>query len=44
MRTLAWEYGVDPTVYGVDPNAPKGITGGYDDHLGLFAGEAGVYI
>lgn len=44
MRTLAWEYGVDPTVYGVDPNAPKGITGGSDDHLGLFAGESGVYL
>ena len=44
MEGLAWEYGVDPSVYGVDPDAPKAITGGSDDHLGLFAGEAGTFL
>lgn len=44
MRGLAWEYGVDPSVYGVDPDAPKAITGGSDDHLGIFAGESGTFL
>lgn len=44
MRGLAREYGVDPSVYGVDPDAPKAITGGSDDHLGIFAGESGTFL
>lgn len=44
MHALVKEYGVDPSVYGVDPNLPKAITGGSDDHLGLFAGESGTYL
>ncbi len=43
---LAFEkkHGLQASDYGVDPNKPKGFSGGSDDHMGLFSGECGSYL
>jgi len=38
---FAKKHNLDPTEFGVDPNQPKVLTGGSDDHMGIFAGESG---
>lgn len=34
-------HGLDPADFGVDPEKPKVLTGGSDDHMGLTAGQCG---
>ena len=40
-RIHAWaaKHDLDPADFGVDPDRPKVMTGGSDDHMGIFAGE-----
>ena len=40
----AKKHGLDPAEFGVDPNKAKILTGGSDDHTGIFAGECGSYL
>src|SRR5262249_24933671 len=35
------KHGLDPRQFGVDPSHPKILTGGSDDHFGIFAGTCG---
>lgn len=44
IRSYAGKHGLDPADYGVDPDRPKVLTGGSDDHMGIFAGECGSYL
>ncbi|MGH8553006.1 MAG: PHP domain-containing protein, partial [Methylococcales bacterium] len=37
----AKKHRLNPEDFGVDPNQPKVLTGGSDDHMGIFAGECG---
>lgn len=37
------EFGVDPTIYCVDPYK-KSLTGGSDSHMGIFSGMTGSYL
>jgi len=37
----ARKHGLDPCEFGVDPALPKVLTGGSDDHFGVFAGTCG---
>ncbi len=44
IRAYAEKHQLDPHEYGVDPDRPKVMTGGSDDHMGIFAGQSGSYI
>jgi glycosyltransferase involved in cell wall biosynthesis len=35
---------LDPADFGVSPHLPKVLTGGSDDHMGIFAGQCGSYL
>lgn len=41
IRSYAEKHGLNPADFGVDPDKPKTLTGGSDDHMGIFAGESG---
>lgn len=41
IRAYAKKHDLNPDDFGVDPDQPKVLTGGSDDHMGIFAGEAG---
>jgi glycosyltransferase involved in cell wall biosynthesis len=41
IRACATKHNLDPAEFGVDPNKPKVVTGGSDDHTGIFAGFCG---
>jgi len=41
IRECAQKHNLDPTEFGVDPDQPKVVTGGSDDHTGIFAGLCG---
>lgn len=41
IRGYAEKHGLNPADFGVDPDKPKVLTGGSDDHMGIFAGECG---
>jgi len=40
----AEKHDLNPADFGVDPARPKILTGGSDDHMGIFAGECGSYL
>ncbi len=44
IRHYARKHGLDPADFGVDPERPKVLTGGSDDHMGVFAGQCGSYL
>ena len=44
IRAYARKHKLDPAEFGVDPDRPKVLTGGSDDHMGLFAGDCGSYV
>jgi len=35
------KHNLNPAEFGVDPQRPKVLTGGSDDHMGIFAGQSG---
>lgn len=41
IRGYAEKHGLNPADFGVDPDKPKVLTGGSDDHMGIFAGGSG---
>lgn len=41
IRACARKHNLDPAEFGVDPEQPKVVTGGSDDHTGIFAGLSG---
>ena len=41
IREYGKKHNLNPEEFGVDPNLPKVLTGGSDDHMGIFAGESG---
>jgi len=44
INSYAKKHNLDPRDFAVDPNQPKVLTGGSDDHMGIFAGECGSYL
>lgn len=44
IRSYANKHQLDPADYGVNPESPKVLTGGSDDHMGIFAGQSGSYL
>lgn len=38
------KHGIDPADFGVNIERPKVLTGGSDDHMGVFAGQCGSYL
>lgn len=44
IERYAFKHKLDPADFGVDPRRPKVLTGGSDDHLGVFAGQCGSYL
>jgi len=44
VRAYARKHRLDPAEFGVDPERPKVLTGGSDDHMGIFAGQCGVWL
>ncbi len=44
INLYAKRHNLDPKDFGVDPNKPKVLTGGSDDHTGIFAGQCGSYL
>lgn len=44
IHAYASKHRLDPRDFGVDPYAPKVLTGGSDDHMGLFAGHCGTQL
>ncbi len=44
IHDYARKYGLRPDDYAVNPEQPKILTGGSDDHMGLFAGQCGSYL
>lgn len=36
--------GINPRDFGVDIERPKALTGGSDDHMGIFAGQCGTWL
>jgi len=40
----AHKHNLDPAYFGVNPEHPKNLTGGSDDHMGIFAGQSGSYL
>lgn len=43
-ESFARKHQLNPMDYGVDIYKPKVMTGGSDDHMGIFAGECGSYL
>lgn len=41
LRRYSRKHGIDPAEFGVSMQRPKTLTGGSDDHMGLFAGQCG---
>jgi len=41
VKSYAQKHHLNPREFGVDPNKAKILTGGSDDHMGIFAGESG---
>lgn len=41
VKSYAAKHNLEPSEFGVDPNQAKVLTGGSDDHMGIFAGESG---
>ncbi len=41
IRSYAKKHKLDPRDFGVDPEKPKVLAGGSDDHMGIFAGQCG---
>ena len=41
IKHYAEKHQLNPAEFGVDPNKPKALSGGSDDHMGIFAGECG---
>lgn len=44
IRAWAKKHRLNPEDFGVDPDQPKVLTGGSDDHMGIFAGQCGSYL
>lgn len=44
INSYAAKHDLDPEEFGVDPFKPKILTGGSDDHMGMFAGNCGSYL
>ncbi len=44
INACAAKHDLDPAEFGVDPYKPKILTGGSDDHMGMFAGGCGSYL
>jgi glycosyltransferase involved in cell wall biosynthesis len=44
MRVWARKHRLNPSDFGVDPERPKVLTGGSDDHMGIFAGQCGSFL
>jgi glycosyltransferase involved in cell wall biosynthesis len=44
INTYAKRHKLNPADFGVDPHQPKILTGGSDDHTGIFAGLCGSYL
>lgn len=44
INRYAKKHGLNPSDFAVDPTKPKVLTGGSDDHMGIFAGECGSYL
>lgn len=41
IKRYARKHNLNPAEFGVDPDKPKVLTGGSDDHTGIFAGQCG---
>ncbi|WP_158966751.1 glycosyltransferase [Paraglaciecola sp. L3A3] len=44
VQSYAKKHNLNPRDFAVDPNKPKVLTGGSDDHTGIFAGQCGSYL
>ncbi|MDU0352718.1 hypothetical protein RS130_01220 [Paraglaciecola aquimarina] len=44
IQRYAKKHNLNPSDFAVDPNQPKVLTGGSDDHTGIFAGQCGSYL
>ena len=44
IDSYARKHGLNPQDFAVDPAKPKVLAGGSDDHMGIFAGQCGVYL
>ncbi len=44
ILAYAQKHDLDPAEFAVDPYKPKILSGGSDDHMGIFAGECGSYL
>jgi glycosyltransferase involved in cell wall biosynthesis len=44
IHSYALKHNLNPADYGVNPNQEKILTGGSDDHTGIFAGLCGSYL
>lgn len=44
MQLWARKHRLNPYDFGVDPQRPKVLTGGSDDHMGIFAGQCGSFL
>jgi len=44
ILSYARKHDLDPAEFDVDPYRPKVLTGGSDDHMGIFAGQCGSYL
>ncbi|MDP5132271.1 MAG: glycosyltransferase [Paraglaciecola sp.] len=44
IKQYALRHNLNPVTFGVDPKKPKILTGGSDDHTGIFAGQCGSYL
>ncbi len=44
IKAYAARHELNPQDYGVDPDRPKVLTGGSDDHMGIFAGQSGTFL
>lgn len=44
MRAWARKHRINPADFAVDPARPKVLTGGSDDHMGIFAGQCGSFL
>lgn len=44
INSYAKKHGLNPEDFAVDPTKDKVLTGGSDDHMGIFSGECGSYL
>ena len=42
IREYARKHKLNPSDFGVNPDQPKALSGGSDDHMGIFAGQCGT--